>query len=468
MIIPKNGRVVILDDKKEQAFPLINILSKNKIPFTYHSDDIELLPDVDQQYDDIRLLFLDVNLSADGTPKETIKSQLQSTLQRIIKPGTPYIAAIWSLKENEYEDLLNDLFQNRIPEIQPLLRISLTKNDFFDLVKFDEGKENERYEYVECDVIMDKLNSKIFESLNQLDALEPLIKWENIIQNSISSVISDIIEISKKDLNNNLKKIYYKLAQAYWGKQLKSKSDSEITQKALQSLNNILIDKIESDLRNKGDFALINCVNYPVEFDINFTAILNCKLLLSIDNSTEIVPGNLYQIDNDDVKKKIIEDAVDRSRFIKDYSHENGFNHEDVIDKEGKIIEKHKKSFQKFSFRQIPKLIERVKYIEIELTPICDFSQNNWVQNRILPGVLICENDVKYLKSNTDYFYLSPSIMYDDIIVRIMLDFRFLKAEPFEKFKGVQSIFRLKHLIFSDIQSQLSRHINRPGVVYVN
>ena len=62
MSLPINGRITIIDDQFDQALPIINVLSKNKQAYTYYSGDLQFLPNQDEVPNDIRLLFLDINL----------------------------------------------------------------------------------------------------------------------------------------------------------------------------------------------------------------------------------------------------------------------------------------------------------------------------------------------------------------------------------------------------------------------
>lgn len=81
--LPQNGRIVIVDDQIVQALPLMNYFSKNKVPFTYFDGSAENLPK--QGFDDIRILFLDVNLSGDTIPEHYDFRKLQSRVNRLIQ-----------------------------------------------------------------------------------------------------------------------------------------------------------------------------------------------------------------------------------------------------------------------------------------------------------------------------------------------------------------------------------------------
>ena len=110
-MIPLNGRIAIVDDQIEQALPLMRVFAKNNIPYVfYEGSNPEYLPE--QPENDIRILFLDLNLldGRDNQPKD-IRSALFATIRRIISPKNyPYVLILWSRQEKEYRNLLEELF----------------------------------------------------------------------------------------------------------------------------------------------------------------------------------------------------------------------------------------------------------------------------------------------------------------------------------------------------------------------
>lgn len=107
MNIPQNGRIVIIDDKIDQALPLINVLAQRRCPYSYFSGELKYLPDEGANLNDVRILFLDINLIDDKihTDKE-LASRLIPVLQRIIsKDNYPYILIYWSRNEKEHSQL---------------------------------------------------------------------------------------------------------------------------------------------------------------------------------------------------------------------------------------------------------------------------------------------------------------------------------------------------------------------------
>ena len=104
MNISQSGRVVVIDDNKKEAYPLIETLSKKGIPSTYFSSEIEQLPD--KPLSGIRIVFLDIELGTIGQPDETKISTAIGILNRIISSDNgPYMIIGWT----KHADLLKKL-----------------------------------------------------------------------------------------------------------------------------------------------------------------------------------------------------------------------------------------------------------------------------------------------------------------------------------------------------------------------
>jgi len=466
MILPKNGRIVILDDKLEQAYPLIKALSKQKIPFCFHSDEFEFLPPENEPYSDVRLLLLDINLSADDTPIETIKAQLQKTLKRIIKPRTPYIAAIWSLKENQYEEMLTELFDKIIPELKPIQRVSLAKSEFFILGDVQDGS-TVYIEDPEIDIVV-KLNEKIIQALASIDSFEALIKWENIVAISTSDVTNEIVSLASGnvDLNEDLKKIYFKLAEALWGRQLYG-TTQDIVSKSVSVFNELLNDRLIFNVKKLLNLELIKEIKIPEDFNEKAKAIFNSKLLLNFEVDSKLFPGNVYERTGEDLKmfpfKNLIADSILVPQVAYEF-YKNKFGKEP--ESEDKIMEckkSNKREYEAYE-KEIRDLIKPVsKYVTIEVSPICDFAQNKWKMSRICPAVLWHSDYHKYI-GKSENLYISPVLSIGEECYYLIIDLRYFSSTVFDTFNDLIPICGLKHSFLTDIQSLLSRHINRPGI----
>jgi len=182
-IIPTNGRIAIVDDSFKQALPLMRILSKNNIPYTYYQGNrLECLPDTPEN--DIRILFLDLNLleGRNQTPKD-VRSILVSVLKRLLSPENyPYILVLWSRQEREYTDTIKDIFDNDLKDRAPIVIKPYVKSDFFP--DFAEEEDETKDEQI--------ILNELLKIIKELPAYSYLLRWENQVHNSADETIGNI------------------------------------------------------------------------------------------------------------------------------------------------------------------------------------------------------------------------------------------------------------------------------------
>ncbi|MFA7289699.1 MAG: hypothetical protein WC055_12560 [Melioribacteraceae bacterium] len=493
MKLPLNGKVIVIDNEPNEAAPLLQVLAINKIPHVYYTGDVESLPREGDSYNDVRVIFLDINLTNDAVPKAII-AQLVSTLTRLLKPKIPYVAAIWSNKQEEHIPLIDTLFENHIPQFAPVSRTYLKKSDFF----LYEGGNNYILDPDRPNIIA-KLEERIDSCLLELDAIKLLIEWENLIHNSSTNTIFNISNIIDKDKywNGNLKHVFYKLAYAHLGKTFGNQNNTNIMHAALTTLTSSFNDKVELGISNikiipevnisndgKSFHRLINNsevklvwerTNYQLMIDgvqkaqnkifeglkanNNASDIeivdklkshygfisprLNTELLISKSPKVDFYPGNVYYKSVRGIKKR---------NLLKTY-----FPEIDKKDKEGK-----------YSYLDISSF----KFIEAECSPSCDYSQSKRLRLRFIPGVLYKNIDQKLLNKNIDSIYKEiPPFEHQGDIYCIVFDYRLFKSINLEDVSEISTynfIFRLKGELLVDLQARISSHINRPGILTVS
>lgn len=492
MNLPQNGKIVVIDNEPLEAEPLLEIFGKNRIPYVYFTGEINKLPAEGECFDDVRIVFLDINLT-NGAPVEAIPAQLGNTIKRIIKPGTPYIAAIWSNNQDDHRATLKDLFENREPQISPISMTFLKKSDFFRIEPnqgyvLDPDRPN----------ILNEIQSRIDECLNEVDSVKLLIEWENCISYSLSKTIFNISNIVDNDgyWNDNLKHVYYKLAHAQLGKNMKDKTNNELGRAALNTISSTFYDKLESrisdisldeslDIKNAGIDFLCNinqskiklrwrdltyflfidgtqksqnktveglkANNNPNEIDITqklkarynqISPKLNFELLFSKEEKAPFHPGNVYVKNVSGLKKRNL-----------------------LFTYFPKIKEKENNG--KFKI----KTISDFRFVEVECTPACDYSQSKRLRYRLISGILFKNIDYKQLDPNLDSIYKEiPAFQYKNDVYRLVFDYRLFKTISVADKADIGNnsfIFRLKHELVVDIQARISSHINRPGIITV-
>lgn len=479
MILPGNGKVIIIDDKFSEVKPLIKALTQEGMPFLFFKDQGgDDLP-INGPIDNVRLVFLDLDLGLGGLDaKENIR-YVQERLYRIIKPNTPYVLVIWSSHEDQYKQTLLDEFDGGFSDYKPIAYCSLDKTN---LLKLEESK------------IVDTIRGELKKTLKKFEAFNVFLLWENTVNDSAGNLINGFTEFIGKDGNwdENAKHVLYKLSQAYSGKTINKKKDEEKLQDAFSTLNQVLIDQIENDVppiiaANK-EIVNGNIVARS-SGDNEYSSLINNKLLLSEVTHNGSVPGSIFFIDEEFEEKMrgliIKRDKIKSNSHMPKDAKEKALKSEDNKIKEFEEREKFNKIDK--TYNQIingiitgPESEEKDKLrthiseksinIELNISPLCDYAQEKMPFVRLLPGLLI-EIDLKGIDDlieHNPYNYISDgSIRFKGKDYYFLFDFRFLYSRLEPEVRIRISNHKLRHQLLSDIQLRLGNHINRSGVIYV-
>src|ERR1035437_6765846 len=201
MILPDNGKFVIIDDKINDVIELMSGLSSEKVPFVYYKDELgEDLPD--EPLHNVRIVFLDLLLIDDNRPLvKNVVSTLISRLKRIIPENNgPYILIYFSSTRKIYGKAFErELNKKSLKNYKPFLSLSISKPTNLEKVK------------AELHLKFDKFKS--FKAFLLLESIAN--KATSISVNNFTSIIpSDDANIDKK-----LKDILYQTGEARIGKE---------------------------------------------------------------------------------------------------------------------------------------------------------------------------------------------------------------------------------------------------------
>jgi hypothetical protein len=245
MNLPINGRVAIIDDQSKHALPLIQIFSRRQISCTYFSGELKYLPKDGQNFNDIRLLFLDINLIDDSEHEDKVlKARLVPVLDKVVsEKNYPYVIVYWSRHERHRNLIEDDIFKNDLKLKRPIGFLSATKTDFFNLDGSQIDGSEEKF-----DELFDKINALI----NVHPAYSYLLNWENHVHKSTDSTLQDIFcEYHKyKDWSNNANFIINSLSKAYLGKHYNNAKADVRIKSCFHSFNQVFIDSLESSISN--------------------------------------------------------------------------------------------------------------------------------------------------------------------------------------------------------------------------
>ncbi|MBK7244376.1 MAG: hypothetical protein IPH98_11020 [Saprospiraceae bacterium] len=454
MNLPLNGRVAIIDDQLSQVEPLMKIFSQKQIPFTYFSGEVLFLPEEGISNNDIRVLFLDINL-IDNTERndKELKANLVPVLTRVISANNyPYVIIYWSRHER-HKSLIENIFENELSDRKPICYLSAIKSDFFNL----DGSMTDDF-----DTKIETLFTSIDALIEQSPAYSYLLHWENQVHSSTDKVLQEVFSSYHqfKDWTNNANYILEKLGNAYFGKHYKESSPEEKIKASFISFNSVFKDTLEHSVYNSTIPNIQNLTYDPAKVESKVSSI-NQKLNLSKDVNHIAESGNILVLENADEKKfgSLLIKLLSKIQFC-NYLRQEQKNINEV-------------ELYRLANNELKKIKAEIKAswikIAIVVTPICDYVQkSNKIYDRIVKGLLIPSQYKIFIDEKSEAVYVLPiTIKYAGTEYVLILDFRYFATTDLSA-ENVTPIFRLRQELLAEIQSRLARHINRQGILFLD
>ncbi len=428
MSVPLNGRIAIVENDLKEAMPLFQMLSQNEMPYVfYQGNERKFLPEKNSSFNDIRLLFLDLNLIDKGKPNvRDIKSTLYGVLSRIIsKDNYPYSVILWSKQESDYADVLRDLFSNELKDRAPISINPFLKSDFFTL----DGTELDN----QLNLIQE-VNNVLSKDL----AYSYLLHWENNVHLSTDKTLHEVFSSchTQENWSNNANYLINTLGKSYAGGGFSSQKPEEKLISSHNALNLVLNDTLENSTNTKsinGAKELLVTDNLKNRETVSA---INSKLLTSNEKGPLNYSGALIEVSD---PKREFENILDK-----------------VLNKPNKKQE----------------ILDSYRTIWLNVTPLCDTVQGKIVFHRLVRGLLVKADFVKPEKKifhQNEAIFVSPVFAFDNEDRAILLDFRqFFTLPKLGQSKNRSPLFRVRQQLLAEIQSRLARHINRQGVLFLN
>jgi len=421
VILPTNGKIVVIDDNPEEGLALVKALSRNNISVKYFDGvSVDELPATPLK--DVRIVFLDIILGVVASRKTQV-SKAVSVLKRIldISRPVPYVLVAWTKDNKLIDPVIAKLKLNK-----PLIVVDLEKSE----CKNEDGT-------YDVDFIERKLNEKC----GNFGSLTAFLLWENVVNNCAGEIFNDFTTFypaDKENWDSNLKGVIHGLTEAFVGKDRmkdKAMTDKEKLRNAMFGINGVLIDSLESAVQRNDLFEVggINSINIADKVKSK----INTKMHL-IESGENNFPqtGNLY------VLKKPSENVINE------------------------IVTKNAVPERKEDI-----LASKPKLIELDITPRCDYAQSKRYA-RLLTGIMLEGNIVgnKYFKKDIELSYRRcPVVTIDGKDCYLLFDYRFFKSLTTDELKARKdkSKYTIRHELVVDIQASFSNHINRFGVTCI-
>jgi hypothetical protein len=168
-------RVVVVDDKPEEAEPIIRALGLKGIPVAYFKISPEDDPPKNPCPPGVRLAILDIELGYNLTGEnQTVKFLLRVLNQIISKENGPYMVVLWTNYPGEKESFDGEIFrEDSLPN--PVVSVMLDKSKY--------GNN------------LSAIGDKLEEELSKLACFRILQFWEEASFNAATEVTNRLCEI---------------------------------------------------------------------------------------------------------------------------------------------------------------------------------------------------------------------------------------------------------------------------------
>jgi len=410
MLISENGRIVLIDDKRDEIEALLITLGQYGIPYIYLDGTQETLPE--KPLKGIRFVFLDIELRGmEGQKNKTKASGVVAILKKIISEDNgPYVIGFWTA----HKEVIPLVLENcKTGGISPVTWVDLEKlADVADV---------------------NKITERLQDKLKQIGAFKLYVEWENTVNNASKDFVRTFSSLVKlgSDWHKDTEALFYKLYKAYV-EENEFQDKEEQFKCACHLMNRSFFDTLEYVTRK--DLKL------PEGFELQYRTIssetiakINYSLFLGEALTGRHNPGNVYTQDNDVYKGMLMSS----------------------IFKEG----------------QGPGESTLCKVI---ISPECDIAHNKMisiveageqpkVMHRVLYGLLVPAGPANRLnqKGKEGYFPIGP-IWHDSKEQELIFHFATMSFSPDSEFTE-PPLFTLKRDLLFDLQSKAANHVNRLG-----
>ena len=518
MILPQNGSVVIIDNEPEEALPILRALSKKGIATTYYEgNNPELLPKEPMQT--VRMVFLDLQLIETASEHQIAKNIADILNKLISKENGPYILVIWSKAAAKYGTSVEEEIRQH-SHLVPSCIIRFNKRDCLEekviaLVDSNEvansvlGKlegrlddddeeavrkavqeslqESYQTEFIAKPDALEIIETNVKEGLETAGVFHLFVIWENLLTKAGTHTVKTITSTIKSTelWELNMRDVLKRMAKARTGKN--SISETEALRASMTTFSYSFSEELESEIRDyifpdyiklgtdfliagkahesvleirkaddKGtkvkllkDGAIVkgkeqmsvkvidqlsngltdpdkSTVEYLTSSYSKIPHLINTKLHLELNPNDELIPGNIYKIDVSEQKKK---------EYLQAY------------------------------FDNVKGDLENYTFIELEVSPICDYAQTKWKKSRLISGIVY--SGPSKPKDHDHHYVVKPSVLIDDKPNRIVFDFHLFKSLDHSIVSNRVIWFRLKRELLLDVIANLSGHVNRPGISFM-
>lgn len=464
MEYPKNGSIVIVDDKYDEVEGLIRVFSSKGIPVTYFNGE----PDKLITLNGVRIVILDLDLKLgvqDNEESQIISSVFFNLKKIVPKNNGGYILVVWSSRDSE----LGEKVESKIKKMKeekasilneyPLEIVRISKNDVATL-------NNGKYDFS-----LEKIEAKINRLISDSSILNLITYWENKVIEASKNVVSNFYEITQTEDKQKLLLTLFADSSSPEG----SLDENTIIAPAISPMSVLLSDQLSS----KGNVHSLSAIGSELKtllkqegkIDLESVAGINTFYHIDKEISCNNAPGSVYlyqtYMDNHSCSSQNCSTkwAEDLPIAMKD----------EIKIKVDKCIkfEKNDQNYNVTNAERTQKQKEirkNVVSIFLEFTPDCDYVQGHRKKLRLIFGLMYpIKAGVKIeLSKNKGSYIELPLVKYEGDIYNIILNLLTITGINEDAFCSIAPVFRIRKELLVDIQQKIASHIARPGFFNMN
>ncbi|MGO9138765.1 MAG: hypothetical protein ACLP9S_02630 [Syntrophales bacterium] len=463
------ARVLIVDDKPDEAVPIMTALGKIGVGCVYvRGDKVEELPQ--KPIEGIRLVFLDMRLDEGGNQKAALSKTI-SVLKRCVPISTmPLVIVCWTAHA---EDIA--VFKEMAST-----EISGLKHGFIvGLPKPLKGKPAKW-----------KVRKEIMAKLKPYDALGLLWQWENVLHRAatettqtIADVSAYMVEDGKIAANDWQEGIFMVCRELVWAEAGKIANTKTAPIALFHAMNELAIDRMQNAVLEKPPECVDKLIPKKASsLELEHTSLLNQMIMLEPINKRDktCAPGVILisgepdfpkhfrkriGIRRKDELKDVLLD-VDRHREVKKMKKEEEKLKSKLSQSPGDaalITELKKIDTERRNLSET--ITNQCREILIEISSTCDYAQVKRPIARFLAGLAVPEKFAECIKKEDHiYRFDAMKILTVGNVCVLVLSSRYTYAltNPEAK-KHPSATYRLRSHALSDLRTWAAFRNARPG-----
>ena len=438
MIGIKTARALVIDDVAEEAAGILEAFAKEGVGAAYLSGRVEGRPD--QPFTGVRLMAVDMDLyglyGQREDPREIVEPTVQFMSETLSKDNGPYLVIAWTSKPDlvaEFEKLVSTRLKCPPLKVIPIDKADVTNDRAYDL-----------------DLILEKVTS----ATKELYPFGIFTFWEQLVHDAASEVVA--LVQPKEDWPSQSADLLAALL-------LEASPDTDNKEVSFRSLldalNALHSDALETNTSTNyaGSESMVSDLLTRLDQTSpeieNLKPELNRRLMLGRVHPA-VAPGHLYLLD-DQLQQVLGESSPKKNELIEDMRQVNT--------KDPEEDEKLRAAFLENEASAVP--------VAVEITPLCDYQQNNMRRARLVCGLAISPELEGKLRGRAEYVHkIGPLEIGSGALAGarlIALNSRYVFSGDPARFSNLSPLGRFRQSVLIEIQAWVARMTSRPGYLSI-